>query len=322
MDYLSSNGLGADLKALVTGSNGFMASHLVETLNGHRGVSEWVGTSRKKGTSIESLRPNSNVYCSVDNEAAVESLFKVYQPDVIFHFAAEQGNTYKAFQNNVLSTMYLLKYAPQGVRFVYASSSTVYGDGADKGAWCDTDFNRCVEFENPVPTSLYGASKLAGEVLVQAHTFSSKINGVSLRYVATVGARANHGATRHIVDKLRSEAPELELFGEFPGSIKPYLHVNDAVSAAIFFGLEDGAKELGVVNVSPSDEISIDTLSHIIMKTMGISKPKRWSPDKMPEGDNKVVRLANYKLKHFLHFKFKYPNSESAVIAATQESQA
>ena len=159
------------MKALVTGAAGFIGSHLSERLlrDGHEVVavdcfSDYYERWIKQLNIARSLDDRRCRFLEGDlNELDLESLLA--QVDVVFHLAARAGvrtswgQAFDAYlRDNVLATQRLLEAArASNVRkFVYASSSSVYGD-AERYPTPET--------VRPAPISPYGVSKLAGENL-------------------------------------------------------------------------------------------------------------------------------------------------------------
>lgn len=289
------------MRALVTGSRGFVGQHLVRELMKLPDCSSIMGICRSNreknhrsfngATSFE----YSELGCDIEDEQQVLFMLSSYKPDIIFHLAAnplvklskEDPLGKKLWRTNVEGTHNLLAHAPLGCRFVFASSASVYGDMANTAA--------CHEDQNPVPSSLYGASKLAGEGLVQAYTGLGKVRGVILRYVANVGIGSTHGVVHDFIRKLRAGYPKLDVIGDKPGSTKPYIYVKDTARATIQLGLSPHG---GVWNVSTNNSMSIKDLAEATMQSLGIIKDINWLGwGANWVGDNRLVRVSNCKLK-------------------------
>jgi UDP-glucose 4-epimerase len=276
------------MMAMITGSSGFFGQYLMEYLKSSPELEHVVGTSRTEGLFYPTTAQKNNAvyYCNLDKPSWVETLFKKVNPDIIFHMAAEQNSSPNCYINNVLSTYNILKYCSQGCRIVLASSSTVYGDfSANYGDVAN-------ELSPLFPTSQYGASKVACEAMLNAYISAGKVTGIALRYSAIVGQNNNKGLVYSVINKLNNS--EIELFGEKPGSIKPYLHVDEAAKITKYLAL---SKHSGVFNVCPSDAISVNKICNIIMKCKNVNKKKKWlGRSSVPVGDNCMVRMGNAKL--------------------------
>ncbi len=299
------------MRCLVTGASGFIGKHLVRALLRTDGISSVVGTAHK-------YRPGtSDLYCDITAEDQVAALLRNVRPNIIFHIAGkatikeDEQDRAAITRTNVLGTHHLLAHAPQGCRFVLASSAAVYGDDAKWGF-------KCNEIQMLYPSSPYGAAKVAAEALVLAYHNQGKISGLMLRYVANVGRGATHGVVPDLLRKLQSEEEELVLFGDAPGSIKPYCHVSDTVAATILLGMNPSA--VGPFNIAPDDNLSILHLAGAMMVATGIRKDIRWGGTSANwKGDNPLVVAPNHWARVY-GWRPYFANSHHAVTAATKES--
>jgi nucleoside-diphosphate-sugar epimerase len=294
------------MNVLVTGSNGFIASNLIKKLQQEDDLDGIYCLNKQSGVSLETAKrgflgsKTMQVFGNLNNRAFCESMFGSLDIDVIFHFAAKQGKTLGAFDENVQATSNLLKYCKRGTRFIYASSSTVYGDlGIDKV---------CVETDKTTPTSLYGASKLTGENLVNVVGLAGEVSVLVLRFCAIVGQDANHGLVPDLIRKMGEPGGTVEMFGDYPGSIKPYLHVDQCVNAIMH--LFQGGYT-GTYNVCPDDSVSVCLIAELIRRCMGVEKDFRWlGKESLSVGDNRIVKMSNRKLEQS-GFAFSLSNQTS-----------
>jgi UDP-glucose 4-epimerase len=268
------------MKVLVTGGNGFIGRHLYERLKQEPAITEVTAPSRRA--------------MDITNPCSVRNAMECFQPDVVFHLAANslvKENDLAPFQvtaTNVLGTHHLLQSCRPGTRFVFASSATVYGDACQ--------FKWVREGEHLYPTSAYGATKVSGEALVRAFESQGRVNAVICRLVANVGDGATHGLLKAIVDKLNAPQEHIELLGDNPGSIKHYIHVSDTVEALVEFGLN--GMITGAINIAPDDIMSVKDVADVVMEVMGRQKPIVWlGKTSTWAGDNKIVRVDNHAAK-------------------------
>jgi len=109
-------------------------------------------------------------------------------------------------------------------RIAFSSTGSVYGEPAVFPTPEDAPF--------PVQTSLYGASKSAGEGLIQAYAEGFGIRGFIFRFVSILGERYSHG---HVIDfyrQLQEHPDHLHILGDGHQK-KSYLDVQDCVSAMV-----------------------------------------------------------------------------------------
>jgi nucleoside-diphosphate-sugar epimerase len=180
---------------LVTGVAGFIGSHLAErlvasgaTVVGLDSFTDYYGRELKE-SNLARLRQSSS-FVVHELDLAAEPLDDLFHGvDLIFHQAgqpgvrASWGQSFEPYlSRNVLATQRLLeaaRRAPRLRRFVYASSSSVYGNAPDLPT---------SERALPQPVSPYGVTKLAGEHLCTLYA-NLGVPTVSLRYFTVYGPR-------------------------------------------------------------------------------------------------------------------------------------
>lgn len=252
------------------------------------------------------------LYKDLTHRESLKDLYN-YKFDTVFHTAGVakvSAPLSTIFPANLQTTVNLLDCVPDA-RFIFTSSSTVYGNGHAK-----IDFD---EYDKLLPTSAYGASKVACESFIDAYTRLGKINGVNLRLCANVGPGATHGLLKDLIAKVKSDSPTLELFGEAPGSIKPFIHVDDTVRAMIWFA-EENIKGKGAYNVCTKDVLTVSEVADLVMEQVGVKKKKVWlGPDSTWAGDNKQFSMCNKKINR-AGFRLQYNTSRAAVIQAIKEN--
>ena len=107
---------------------------------------------------------------------------------------------------------------------VFASSATVYGE---------PDIFPTPETYAPIQTSLYGASKLACEAMIQAYSEYFGIRCYIFRFVSWIGERYTHGVIFDFVKKLKNNSQMLEVLGDGKQR-KSYLDVIDGVDGIFY----------------------------------------------------------------------------------------
>jgi len=183
------------MRALVTGCAGFIGSHLTESLLadgvdvlGVDCFNDNYGRAQKLA-NVEVARDwDGFEFVPIDlARGSLEDL--VDECDVAFHLAAEPGvrpswgRRFELYtRNNVLATQHLLEAAKRrpGQRFVYASSSSVYGQARQLPTH---------ESVTPAPFSPYGITKLSGEHLCDAYHANYGVQTAVLRYFSVYGPR-------------------------------------------------------------------------------------------------------------------------------------
>lgn len=225
------------LKCLVTGAAGFIGSHLAEALleEGHTVVgvdcfTNYYAKSRKL-RNVKALRKQKR-FKLLSLDLARAKLDSLRDIEVVFHLAAQPGvraswgSTFGYYvKDNVVGTQRLLEAAKdwQINRFIFASSSSVYGDAEQFPTREDAP---------PMPVSPYGATKLAGEHLCRIYSRNFGLPTVVLRYFTVYGPRQRPDmAFSLFIDSMRKDR-RIELFGDGTQE-RDFTFVRDTVAGTI-----------------------------------------------------------------------------------------
>lgn len=259
-------------RVLVTGAAGFIGSHLCESLveRGHevRGLDAFTTfyEPERKRANLAALlgHPRFELVTADLLEAPLAEVLDGV--DAVAHLAGEPGVTSswgRSFRRyvdrNILATQRLLEVvASVGVeRFVYASSSSVYGVGADS----------LRARGEPRPASPYGVTKLAAETLVGAYAHNHGVPAVSLRYFSVYGPRQRPDMAAHrFIEALLDNSP-LQLFGD-GRQVRDFTYVDDLVEAtsrALFADLPPAA----VLDIASGRPVAVGTLIAHIRSLIG-----------------------------------------------------
>jgi UDP-glucose 4-epimerase len=174
-------------------------------------------------------------------------------------------------------------------RLLYASGSGVYGDLGEEEAQED---------RGPlIPVSTYGASKLAGEVLISSYCYMFGLTACCFRFGNVVGPRQTHGVGFDFAKKLLKNPKELSILGNGTQS-KSYIHVNDVVRAVLLANKKSGAP-YQVYNVATGDYITVHEIALLAAKCLGLNdvELKYAGGDRGWKGDVPIVRLNTDRIK-------------------------
>ena len=314
------------MRILLTGAGGFLGKAMFDYLSQHLGADDQIHATyrfsehrRRRRTGDAPVVVPHQV--DLESRIEVEWAMRSARPDVVFHLAADSSNKHERVQEkvrtNVLGTAHLLEYAPAGCRFVLASSATVYGDNTKEFDLYTSGGQE--GFRLLRPTSVYGATKVAAEVLLEAYCALGRVGGVSCRLVAQVGPGATHCLLRDVVHKLRSDEPVLNLLGDSPGSVKPFMHVCDTSAALFAFGTQCRTESYEVMNVSPGDSLSVLEVARIAMRELGREKEIVWHPHAVWPGDNPLVYVSNRLMQLDGRVRNRPMSSAEAVAQAVRD---
>jgi UDP-glucose 4-epimerase len=307
------------MKFLVTGGAGFLGSNLVDAILERRLGSVTVFDNFLTGKR-EYLRawdgsPELTIIAGDvgDFGAVVDA---VRDHDVVFHLAANSDIARAAteplvdFDNGTRLTQTLLEaMRTTGVkRVLFSSGSGVYGEVPPEPI---------PEDHTPmIPISTYGASKLASEALVSAYCHMFDLTGTVFRFANVVGPHMTHGVTHDFTRRLHADNSRLQILGDGNQS-KPYIHVNDVVTAMLFI-LSRQTSGYQYYNVGSEDHLLVREIADIVVAEMGLTDvnyeysggARGWRAD-VP-----VYRLDTRKIRSLGWGNKK--SSRDAVIASTR----
>lgn len=277
------------MRCLVTGVAGFIGSHIAERLlsEGHEvlGIDAFIEyyPRRIKEKNLEAVR-------SWQHFSFVEGhLRDVYVPplldgvDWIFHQAAQAGVRASWGQEfsryvdcNVLSTQRLLEgvlHAGASVkRFVYASSSSVYGD---------TTVLPVTESATPYPVSPYGVTKLAAEHLCTLYHRNFGVPTVSLRYFTVYGPRQRPDMAFHRFCKAIIDRQAISIYDDGEQT-RDFTYIADVVEANMRAATE--ARAVGeVFNIAGGSRVSVREVIQLLREVSGL--PVHVTYEKRQHGD-------------------------------------
>jgi UDP-glucuronate 4-epimerase len=255
------------MKVLLTGGAGFIGSHLLERLIA-RGddvaviddFNDYYDPAIKRGN----LPAGGFRLYERDIRAAAEIVLRE-KPDLLVHLAARAGvrpsqsNPALYESVNVAGTLGLLEACrAAGVgRFVFASSSSVYGNAP-------VPFRE--DFEGLQPISFYGVTKLLGEHYVRIYSRLYGLQATCLRFFTAYGPRQRPDMAIHAFTAAIAEGREIPMFGD--GSTeRDYTFVTDIVQGLL--GAIDTPEPFAVYNLGESRTVSLRRLIELIGENIG-----------------------------------------------------
>jgi nucleoside-diphosphate-sugar epimerase len=257
------------MRCLVTGVAGFVGSHLAERLlaDGHEvcGVDAFIDyyPRRLKERNLEGPCAWSG-FSFLEGDLLDVNLFQLLDGvDWIFHQAAQAGvraswgHEFARYAHcNVLATQRLLEaslHIKSLRRFVYASSSSVYGD---------TKAFPVAETVMPQPISPYGVTKLAAEHLCTLYHRNFGLPTVSLRYFTVYGPRQRPDMAFHRFCKSIIDGEPLRVFGDGEQT-RDFTYVSDVVEANI--SAATNADAIGqVMNIAGGSRVTVNQVMQIL----------------------------------------------------------
>jgi len=253
------------MKYVVTGAAGFIGSHLTEALveQGH----DVLGVDSFTDYYDPALKEENAARLDVSRIDLAEEDLELDGIDGVFHLAGQPGvrsfgDVFEDYvRHNLLASRRVFETAAAaGVRVVFASSGSIYGDA---------ERYPTSEDAAPLPISPYGITKLGCEQLAHAYTKGFGLDAVILRYFTFYGPRQRPDmAFARIVDALARDG-SFELYGDGLQS-RAFTYVADGVEATI--AALENAEPGAVYNVGGGAEASlreaIATLERISGRTL------------------------------------------------------
>jgi UDP-glucose 4-epimerase len=286
----------------IVGGAGFLGSHFVDRLlgDGAEVVTVYDNFSSGREWHLEQHADDERLKVVRGDVKDLESLAAAMQEhDVVIHLASNPDIARAAtepaidFDEGTLLTHHVVEAmrmtsTPQ---ILYASGSGVYGDIGEVEA--DEDFGPLE------PISTYGASKLAGEVLISSYCHMFDLTGRAFRFGNVVGSRQTHGVGFDFVRRLLDEPNRLPILGDGSQS-KSYIHERDVISA-VLTAAEGTAERFRTYNVATGDYVTVTEIADLAAECVGLDPAQveyEYSGgDRGWKGDVPVVRLDTSRIR-------------------------
>ena len=286
-------------KALVTGAEGFIGSHLVRFLQ----AKGWnvVGGFRSHGSnSFPNLQHLEFVQCELSNRQRVEQIVKQYKPTHVFHLGAQSlpviswEDPVGTFESNIMGSLHLFEAVRHMKRppvVVSARSSAEYGHVPPAAI--------PVREDQPLqPLHPYGISKVCLDLLARQYFLDYKIPAVNLRIFNTTGPGKTNDAPSDFVRQLIRIRKGLQPAVIEVGNLKPrraFLDVNDTVRGLYLAALKGKYGEAYNICASGTNEIgallrTAIRLSSVKAKIQPTARLMRPSDEKIIFGSTRKFR--------------------------------
>jgi UDP-glucose 4-epimerase len=291
----------------VTGAAGFIGSNLVDRLlaDGVR-VTGWDNLSTGKEKFLEGALKHPAFKLVRGDNLDLPALTQAMQgADFVFHLAANADvrdgwkHPAKDLQQNTIATFNVLEAArANGVkRVAFSSTGSVYGE-----ALVTPDRPTPETDVFPIQTSLYGASKLAGEGMLAAYAEGAQIEEAYIfRFVSILGERYSHGHVFDFYQQLVDHPDHLRVLGNGTQR-KSYLYVQDCIDAILHVTRRGTARDAKhhtqVYNLGTAEYVQVNDSIRFICAALGLKPRLEYTGgDRGWIGDNPFIFLDTKKIQ-------------------------
>ena len=291
------------MKYFITGVAGFIGSSLADRLlaEGHEVVG-WDDFSTGQEPFLKgAVRLGGFRLVRGDNLDLPALTAAMAGAEFVFHFGANADVRFglehpgKDLQQNTVATFNVLEaMRANGVRGIgFSSTGSVYGEAAVIPTPEDAPF--------PIQTSLYAASKVAGENMIQAYCEGYKFEGYIFRFVSILGERYTHGHVFDFYKQLLEHPDHLRVLGDGTQR-KSYLYVRDCLDAMLHVTRAGTAREakhrVQVYNLGTEEYCQVKDSIGWISEHLGIQPELRFTGGERGwVGDNPFIFLDTKKVR-------------------------
>ena len=277
--------------ALVTGAEGFIASHLVTFLQS-KGWNVIAGYLSHGSDSFPKLPRVQFVQCDLRNGQRVEQVFNAYEPTHVFHLGAQSlptvswADPVSTFESNIMGSLHLFEAVRHMKRFpvvVSACSSAEYGHVPPSAI-------PVTETQPLHPLHPYGISKVCLDLIARQYFLDYKIPAVNLRIFNTTGPGKTNDAPSDFVRQLIRIRKGLQPSVIEVGNLEPrraFLDVNDTVRA--FYLATMKGKRGEAYNICAAGTHKISDVLKTAIRLSGLKVEIRPAAHLMRPSDEKII---------------------------------
>lgn len=283
---------------IVTGCAGFIGSTLVDRLlaDGRQvtGIDN-LSTGQRRFLEGALMHPDFRlVKMDLLDLDALKQAFA--GGEAVFHFAANADVRFgtehpgKDLEQNTIATYNVLEaMRANGIKKIaFSSTGSVYGEAPVVPTPEDGPF--------PIQTSLYGASKAAGEGLIAAYCEGFGFQSWIFRFVSILGERYTHGHVFDFYQKLKADPSRLPVLGNGKQR-KSYLYVQDCIDA-ILLAMEKATEKVNIFNLGVDGYCEVNDSIGWICEELGVKPRLEYSGgDRGWIGDNPFIYLETKKIQ-------------------------
>jgi UDP-glucose 4-epimerase len=286
------------MRYFVTGGAGFIGSNLVDRLlqDGHAVTAyDNFSTGQHRFLELAKRKPNFRlIEGDILDEAKLTD--SVTGHDFVFHFAANADVRFgtnhprRDLEQNTIATYNVLEaMRAHGVsKIAFSSTGSIYGEHDVIPTPENAPF--------PIQTSLYGASKLAGEGLIAAYCTGFNFRGYIFRFVSILGERYSHGHVFDFYRTLQKDPTKIQVLGNGKQR-KSYLYVQDCVDAMLTV-IDKAAAPVNVYNLGTDEYCAVNDSLSWISEKLGVNPTRTYTGGERGWiGDSPFIFLDTQKVR-------------------------
>ncbi|XDD50399.1 GDP-mannose 4,6-dehydratase [Leptospira sp. WS92.C1] len=293
------------MKCLITGAAGFVGFYLLKELK--ESYSDFLGIGIHPGPKIDDdidlPRSYRSAICDIRNLEHVGELIQAFSPDTVFHLAAQPfvpravedpGETLEINVQGTLNILESLRRLKKKIRFIYISSSDVYGNVPESFLPVD-------ESAFTAPLNPYSASKACAEIYcLQYHRWDPDLEVVIARPFNHTGPRQSLNFVipnfcEQVLTALKQSDLERKILVGDLSSTRDFLDVRDVVHA--YRVLSEKGKPGEIYNICSGKEIVIQDILEQIIAASGEKIPVEIDPSRFRPAEMKRLVGNNSKLQ-------------------------
>jgi UDP-glucose 4-epimerase len=286
----------------VTGASGFIGSTLVDRLLAENlQVRGWDNFSTGQRRFLDEALKNKHFNLIEGDNLDLNALTQAMKGcDTVFHLAANADVRFgtqhprKDLEQNTIATFNVLEAARLNKikQFAFSSTGSTYGEAAVIPTPETAPF--------PIQTSLYGASKVAGEGLISAYGEGFGMESYIFRFVSILGERYTHGHIFDFYKQLLEHPEKLRVLGDGTQR-KSYLYVQDCVDAILHVMRLQTAKEAPhhtqIYNLGTPEYVQVNDSIKTIIDCLNLKPALEYSGGNRGWiGDNPFIFLDTQKI--------------------------
>ncbi|MCL4490364.1 MAG: NAD-dependent epimerase/dehydratase family protein [Nitrospirae bacterium] len=265
------------MRYFITGAAGFIGSSLVDRLlqEGHHVVG-YDNFSTGLEEFLAGAEKSAKFTLVRDDVLNLDALSVAMEGcDFVFHFAANADVRFgtehprRDLEQNTIATFNVLEaMRANGIKKIaFSSTGSVYGE--------PDIFPTPESAPFPLQTSLYAASKLAGEGLISAYCEGFGFQAWIFRFVSILGERYTHGHVFDFYNKLLSNPNELNVLGN-GRQRKSYLYIQDCIDA-MMLATEKAQEKVNVLNLGTNEYCEVNNSISWITGHLGLNPALKYA---------------------------------------------